>query len=174
MVISTPHTCCLSPKWQRGTPGLRFCFLRWTSCRDILRQDLMCTRVRASRGPDRVSVPLRAPHILPGARPPLAATQGLGRRVGECETPYRHLNTCPLFPSPFSPGLLFGGHGQVDWDFAGWDGVLHRPRGPALWLHRRGDVCKCHPDGQTDLLVRSALLSLMVTFCMHRLGGETH
>lgn len=62
----------------------------------------------------------------------------------------------------------------MDWDFAGRDGVLHRPWHPALRLHRRGDVCKCHPDSQTDLLVRSALLSLMVTFCVHRLGGETH
>lgn len=58
-----------------------------------------------------------------------------------------------LFPSP---GIFFWRHGQMDWDSAGWDGVLDRPRGPALWLHRRGDVRERHSDGQADLLVRSS------------------
>ena len=46
----------------------------------------------------------------------------------------------------------------MDWDFAGRDGVLDRPRGLALRLHRRGDVGERHPDGQANLLVRSSAL----------------
>ena len=55
-----------------------------------------------------------------------------------------------------SPGIFFWRHGKMDWDFAGWDGVLDRPRGPALWLYRRGDVRERHSDGQANLLVRSS------------------
>jgi hypothetical protein len=53
-----------------------------------------------------------------------------------------------------SAGIFFWRHGQVDWDLTVWDRVVNGSRSPALWLHRRGDVRKCHPDGQADLLVR--------------------
>lgn len=63
------------------------------------------------------------------------------------------LRSCPLLT-----GLLLRRHGQMDWNFAGRNGVLDRPWSSALRLHRRGNDGQRHPGCQTDLLVRGTQL----------------